>query len=66
MSKIKELGRVENEAKIKQMTPDSVQKLRKGKSSPVLLDLKSWMVKQHSEMLPKSLTGNALAYTLAL
>jgi transposase len=46
------------------MSPDQILQLRKLESVPVLQGLKTWLQENYTQVLPKSLIGKAIAYSL--
>jgi len=64
MEKIRQLYLIEREAE--GMDVDQRRALRQEKSVPVLQELKTWMMAQLNEVLPKSPIGKAIQYTLGL
>lgn len=64
MEKIRQLYLIEREAE--EMSANQRKALRQDKSVPVLQELKTWMIDQLNEVLPKSPIGRAIQYTLGL
>ncbi len=64
MEKIRQLYTIEREAE--EMDAEQRKALRQEKSVPVLQELKTWMMTQLNEVLPKSPIGKAIQYTLGL
>jgi len=64
MEKIRQLYLIEREAE--EMDADQRKALRQDKSVPVLQELKTWMMNQLNDVLPKSPIGKAIQYTLGL
>jgi hypothetical protein len=64
LDKIRQLYLIEREAE--QMDAQKRKTRRQEKSVPVLRELKTWMMAQLSEVLPKSPIGKAIQYTLGL
>jgi transposase len=52
------------ERKVKSMHYDEIQKIRAQESVPILEKMKEWMQEQIIEVLPKSIIGKAIAYSL--
>jgi hypothetical protein len=55
---------VEKQARENQMSHEARFDLRKEKSEPVMQSLRTWMLEQYSQVLPKSAIGQALSYAL--
>lgn len=64
LGKIRELYAIEREAE--DMDPDQRKVLRQEKSVPILAELKTWLMTQLNEVLPKDVIGRAIQYTLGL
>jgi len=64
LSMIKRLYIIEKTAK--DFTPEERQRLRKKESVPILEKIKEWLDKKHFQVLPQSLIGKAVNYTLTL
>ena len=47
-----------------ELSPDETLGLRQEKSVPVLKELKQWMISQYTKVLPASVIGKAIAYSL--
>ncbi len=54
----------ERKAKHLQLPPGAIYDLRQQESVPVLKELKEWMVAEYPKVLPSSVIGNAIAYSL--
>ncbi len=63
---IKELYKIEKSAKDQNKTPEEIHALRQERAVPIIKDLKTKLQRWKSTVLPKSLTGQALQYTLNL
>lgn len=55
---------IERKANEQQLTEDQITGLRKEESVPVLESMGSWMKQAYTEVLPKSVIGKALAYSI--
>jgi transposase len=60
------LYETEREAKMSNLTPDDRKALRQEKSLKPLADLHEWLMENSLQVLPKSVMGQAIAYTLKL
>jgi transposase len=56
---------VEREAKERNLNPDGRLALRQAKSVPILKDIKTYLEREHPNVLPKSPEGQAISYTLS-
>jgi transposase len=65
LEKMQLLYAVERRIKEEGLTRDALMELRQTEAVPVLSHLKDWMLAQASEVLPKSPTGQAIAYSLS-
>lgn len=63
---IKELYKIEKSAKDQNKTPEEIHVLRQEKAVPIIKDFKTSLQRWKSAVLPKSLTGQAIQYTLNL
>ncbi|MEN7974055.1 MAG: IS66 family transposase, partial [Verrucomicrobiota bacterium] len=54
------------ERSVKDMTPEERQAIRQEQAKPILEKIKSWLDSKASKVLPKSLLGKAVHYTLGL
>jgi transposase len=61
---IKSLYRIEAELRAQNLEDDEFLSKRKELTRPVLEAFKKWLEEQNAIVLPSSLTGNAIAYTL--
>ena len=61
---IKELYKIEREARKKGLNPDEIYALRQEKSKPIMDKLKVWLDEHIQTILPKSPTGKAMGYML--
>ncbi len=59
-----ELYAIERKANQENLSADAILALRKDKSVPVLKELKEWLVAEYPKVLPSSVIGNAIAYSL--
>ena len=60
---IKELYRIERNARNQGLSFDEIYRLRQEKSLPILQEFKKWLDKKSVETPPKSLLGKAIYYT---
>jgi transposase len=61
---IRMLYNIENEMRAKNLSEESFLEKRKEAARPVLEQFKSWLLKRVDEVLPSSLLGTAVKYTL--
>ena len=59
-----ELYAIERKAKQEDLCPEAILALRQEKSVPVLKELKEWMIAEYPKVLPSSVIGKAIAYSL--
>ena len=59
-----ELYAIERKAKQEDLSAEAILALRQEKSVPVLKELKEWMIAEYPKVLPSSIIGKALAYSL--
>ncbi|MGH3499097.1 MAG: IS66 family transposase [Nocardioidaceae bacterium] len=59
-----ELYAIERKAKQGDLSADAIVALRQDKSVAVLKELKEWMIAEYPKVLPSSVIGNAMAYSL--
>ncbi len=64
LSYIRKIYAIESEAKRKGIFGDQLLRLRKEKSKPVFDDFFKWLSKKSLQVVPKSLLGKAVNYTL--
>ncbi len=64
VSKIREIYRIEEELRTKELLDTDFLKQRQEKVKPVLDDLKSWLDDKGVKVRPESSTGKAISYTL--
>lgn len=64
LGRIQELYKIEREAT--DMTPEERKELRLEKALPIINELGKWMAKEYKVVLPKSLIGKAMAYSIHL
>ena len=64
LGRIRKLYDLEREARERQLDPDAFVAYRKERIVPFLGELKAWMEKTISQVLPAGKTGEAFAYTL--
>lgn len=62
----RELYKIEEEARVRNLSQEDIKELRQKESKTVLINLEQWLREQVSETLPKSAIGMAIAYTLTL
>ena len=63
LDQIQLLYRLERQAENEQLTKEQVEELRKTKAYPLMQAFEKWLVVNHKQVLPKSLIGQAIAYT---
>jgi transposase len=61
---IKDLYRVEQKAKNQNLSRDELLDLRQREAKPVLDKMYTWLVKKSTHLIPQSLLGKAISYTL--
>jgi transposase len=61
---IKQLYRIESEAKRQELTGDELLAERRGKAKPILDDFHEWLREKATRAVPKSLLGKAVNYAL--
>jgi transposase len=66
LARIQQLYAIERIAKEKTYSTQEIKQLRMEKAVPILEELKTWLIKNYSEILPSSAIGKAIAYTLNL
>lgn len=64
MSFIKKLYRLEKEAKINDLSPEAVKRMRQEEVKPILDDFKKWLDIKATRTPPKGLLGTAIKYSL--
>ena len=57
---------IERRASDKTLSTSQIKELRQEQALPVLVELKSWMDDQYTQVLPQSLIGKAIVYSLNL
>jgi len=61
---IKRLYEIENTLRDKNLSPDVFKEKRKAEAGIVLTDFKTWLFKEEKEVLPSSMLGKAISYSL--
>jgi len=61
---VRELYKLEKEAKVKGLSPEEIYAMRQEKARPILEDFKKWLEKRLPQTPPKGLLGQAIAYCL--
>ncbi len=61
---IKDLYRIEARAKKQGLSGDELSELRKKEAKPILKKMHTWLVKKSNHVVPRSLLGIAVKYTL--
>ena len=61
---IKDLYSIEKRAKEKELSAEELLELRKTEAQPILDDMHKWLVKKGAQVVPKSLLGKAINYSL--
>jgi transposase len=64
LTELQLLYATERKAKEENMAVDQIVRLRQQEALPVLQRLKTWLLENYSEVLPKSPIGKAIAYSL--
>ena len=59
-----ELYAIERKAKQEALSAEAILALRQEKSVPVLKELREWMIAEYPKVLPSSVIGKAIAYSL--
>ena len=62
---IRKLYALEKKGKTRHLTPSQLAQLRKKEAEPVLDTFRIWLEKKSLQVVPKSLLGKAVAYTLS-
>ena len=61
---IRDLYRIEKEAKQKELSAEEIHQVRQEQGKPVLKEFKKWLSKRSLQTPPKGLLGQAISYTL--
>lgn len=61
---IKKLYSIEQKIKKEELSPQEVIEVRRSEAKPILDDMHKWLIKKSSQVVPKSLLGKAIKYTL--
>ncbi len=61
---IRQIYATENKARKLGLTPDELVQLRIEEVQPVLEEFKEWLIRKSGQVVPKSLLGQAVSYTL--
>jgi len=61
---IKRLYEIENILRKQELLPEDFLEKRKAEAAPIMAAFKEWLLMQEKEVLPSSLLGGAIAYTL--
>jgi len=61
---IKKLYNIEKRIKKEELSPQEIIEIRRSETLPILDDMHEWLVKKSSQVVPKSLLGKAISYTL--
>ena len=61
---IRDLYRIEKEAREKELSAEDVYKMRQEQSRPLLEKFKKWLAKRFIQTPPKGLLGKAISYGL--
>ena len=64
LSYIRKIYAVESEARRKEISGDQLLSLRQKKAKPIFDEFLKWLIKKSLQLLPKSLLGKAVNYTL--
>ncbi len=64
ISYIKNLYKLEKEAREQKLSPEEIYQMRQEKAKPILDDFEKWLSKRKLETPPKGLLGKAISYAL--
>jgi transposase len=64
LSQLQQLYQIERQARATNLSHDKHYRLRQELARPILLAIKAWLDQQAREVLPKSIMGKAIGYTL--
>lgn len=64
LQEMQRLYEIEGRARSESQDHDKIYRLRQEEAVPILKDLENWMKEEYTQVLPKSLIGQALAYAL--
>ena len=64
LTKIQHLYQIERQAKNEKFSPEQRYRIRQEKSLPLLSELQHWLKDNITQVLPKSLIGKAITYTV--
>jgi hypothetical protein len=64
LSQMQQLYQIERQAREANLSHDERYQLRQESAQPILLAIKAWLDQQAREVLPKSVMGKAIGYTL--
>jgi transposase len=64
LSQIQLLYAIEHKAKEQSLSAEQLSRLRQNESLPILQSLEKWMKEEYIKVLPKSLIGKALGYSI--
>ena len=64
LTQMQKLYAVERHAKALGLSAEQIVELRQAQSMPILVHLNEWMLENYKVVLPKSIIGNALHYSL--
>lgn len=64
LKQMQQLYHIERNCKEKEMTFEQIREVRQQQSVPILNELGKWMKQQYVQVLPKSIIGNALGYSI--
>jgi len=64
LKQVQKLYAIERQIKDEKLPTTSIAQLRQQEALPILQSLKSWLVENYSQVLPKSKIGKAIAYSL--
>jgi transposase len=65
LEQMQQLYAIERDCKEKNLSVEQKQAVRQQKATPILEQLGKWMKEQYMQVLPKSLIGQALAYSIS-
>lgn len=66
LEQIQLLYQIERQSKEKKLTKEQIEELRKTEAYPILQAFEKWLDENRSQVLPKSLIGQAISYTYGI
>lgn len=64
LTEIRKLYEIERIVRESSLNKEAIELFRKEQSAPILNELKEWLEKEYERVLPKSILGKGIAYTL--